>query len=102
MTDEREHITQQQTAWWKAILLPALVKDNGDTLDVWENKLKVSVMPDEFATKTMTVNGHDYPYIPSITILTRQQMNTLIEGSVAKLHEWGFSWVTLPDAELRK
>ena len=97
-----EPITEQQRKFWKGILLPALAADTGDTLDYWENKLKISVMPDEFAVKTMLVNGHEYCYIPSITTLTREQMNALIEGSVDKCHEFGIDWVTLPEKELRK
>ena len=45
--------------------------------------------------------------IPSINILSKTQMNTLIEGAVAHLHDeavYGdeFLWVTLPDKEKRK
>ena len=55
MTEHREPITDQQIKWWKGVFLPPLAKDTGDTIDWWENKLKISVMPDKFAAKTMTL-----------------------------------------------
>ena len=102
MTPEKDPITEKQRKFWKGVLLPALAKDTGETVDYFENLLKVSVMPDEFATKHFTVNRNVYFYIPSIATLSMQQMNTLIEGAVAKCHEWGFMWVSLPSRELRK
>jgi hypothetical protein len=49
----------------------------------------------------ITFNGKEYAKIPSITKLGIKKMNELIEGSVAKCHEWGLLWVTLPDSTLR-
>jgi hypothetical protein len=43
-----------------------------------------------------------FPVIPSINKLSVKKMNQLIEGSVAKCHEIGKIWVTLPDSSLRK
>jgi len=100
-TEHRE-ISYQQIRWWKGVLLPALVKDQGDTLDVWETRLKLAVMPDEFTPKRAIIDRRIYTFIPSITKLSMGKLNTLIEGSVAKCHEWGFDWVTLPDEAKRK
>ena len=94
--------TDQQRKYWKGVLLPALAADSGDTLDYWETKLKLAVLPDEFAPVTTVVNRRKYTYIPSVSTLSIKKMNILIEGSVAKCHDWGFDWVTLPDKELRK
>lgn len=99
--DPQREITRRQTAWWKGILLPALVEDTGDSTESLETKLKLSVMPDEFKPQTVVVNNISFSYVPSITKLSVKQMNQLIEGAVAKLHEWGFGWVTLPDSSLR-
>lgn len=99
--DERE-LSMQQIRWFKGILLPSLSKDNGDSIECWETTLKLAVMPDEFAPLSVKIGGHTIYYVPSITKLSVKQMSQLIEGSVAKLHEWGFGWITLPDKELRK
>ena len=102
MTEDWKPITQQQAAWWKAILLPALSKDTGTAEHHWENDLKIAVLPDEFPLQTVTVNGRDYNYLPSISTLGMAKMNILIEGSVAECHKRGLMWVTLPDSDLRK
>ena len=98
----KEPITEQQIKWWKGIFLPALSKDTGIAQHHWENDLKIAVMADAFPVQTVTVNRHKYNYLPSISTLSMQQMNILIEGSVAECHKRGFDWVTLPAKELRK
>ena len=97
-----EYITLQQIAWFKGILLPALAKDSGDSVEYWETKLKLAVLPDDFAPFYVPIGKQIFPVVPSITILSMKKMNILIEGSVAKCHEWGIMWVALPDKELRK
>jgi hypothetical protein len=96
-----EYISYQQIKWWKGVLLPALSKDSGDSVEYCETKLKLAVMPDEFAPKTVAVGNKEYQIIPSITSLSKKKMNQLIEGSVAKCHEWGLMWATLPDSDLK-
>lgn len=96
-----EYISYQQIKWWKGVLLPALSKDSGDSVEYWETKLKLAVMPDEFTPHSVQVRQDLYYIIPSITKLSKKKMNELIEGSVAKCHEWGLTWATLPDSELR-
>lgn len=99
-TEEKE-LTDQQRKWWKGVLLPALAKDTGYTVSFWEHKLKLAVMPEEFQPESVDINSVTFRYIPSIKDLSCKKTNQLIEGSVEKLHEWGFDWVTLPDKELR-
>ena len=94
-----EYHTDQQRKWWKGILLPALAKDTGDTVSVWETRLKLAVMPDEFVPATVTIADKDYTFIPSITKLSMKKLNELIEGSVGYLKDKGFDWVDLPDSE---
>ncbi len=101
----KEH-SDGQRKWWKGILLPALSKSNGDTVDVWETRLKLAVLPDDFQPVTIVVNDKEYTYIPSISGLSMKKMNLLIEGSVAhlrneKIYGNHFMWVTLPDSELK-
>jgi len=100
--DAEEYITEQQRRWVKGVLLPALAKDTGDSKEYWETKLKLAVMPDRFKPFYIPMGKQVFPVIPSITILSKNQMGEFIEGSVAKCHEWGILWVTLPDKELRK
>ena len=97
-----EYITYQQIKWFKGVLLSALAKDTGDSVAYWETKLKLAVLPDDFQPFYVPIGKQVFPIIPSITILSKTKMNLLIEGSVAQCHEWGFLWVTLPDAEMRK
>lgn len=97
-----EYITNQQIAWWKGILLPALAKDSGDSVGYWETKLKLAVLPDDFVPFYIPLGKQVFPIIPSITILSKKKMNILIEGAVYQCHEWGLLWVTLPDPDLRK
>lgn len=97
-----EYITNQQIAWWKGILLPALAKDSGDSVGYWETKLKLAVLPDDFVPFYIPLGKQVFPIIPSITMLSKKKMNILIEGAVYQCHEWGFLWVTLPDSKLRK
>ena len=99
-TDTKE-ISYQQIKWWKGILLPALAKDSGESVSYWESKLKLEVLPEVFKPYVVTINGAAFNCIPSVSNLSAKQTNLLIEGSVQKLHEWGFTWVTLPDAALR-
>ncbi len=96
------YITERQRRWWKGVLLPALAKDSGDSVEYWETKLKLSVLPDDFIPFYVPIGKQVFPIIPSITKLSLKKMNTLIEGSVQKCHEWGLIWVSLPDKDLRK
>ena len=103
----------QQRKWWKGILLPALAKSTGDSIEYWETKLKLAVLPDDFQPVTTEVDGVEYTYIPSIAGLSMTKMNIMVEGSVAHLRtgvdEKGvslygdyFQWVTKPAKELKK
>ncbi len=103
---EERQISLQQIRWWKGVLLPALSKDNGDSVSQWETTLKLNVMPDEFQIETVKVHGIAVNYIPSVTKLNIKKTNILVEGSVAWLHDAEihgdtYTWVTLPDRELR-
>ncbi|HDY87680.1 MAG TPA: hypothetical protein ENH82_06115 [bacterium] len=102
-----EYITLQQIKWIKGVLLPALAADTGDSVAVWEARLKRNVMPEDFPPTVV----QDGPYVnvslPSITTLGKKKMGQFIEGSVAHLRDekiYGdkFLWVCLPDKELRK
>ncbi len=97
-----EYHTDRQRAWWKGILLPELQKETGESISAWETRLKLAVLPDDFALEYVTVNNRPYATIPSITKLGKKKMTLLIEGAVSQLHEWGFTWVTLPDDNLRR
>jgi hypothetical protein len=97
-----KYISYQQIKWWKGVLLPALAKDSGDSVEYWETLLKTQVMPDEFTPFYVPIGKQIFPVIPSINKLSVKKMNQMIEGSVAKCHELGLTWVTLPDSELRK
>ena len=97
-----KYISSQQVKWFKGVLLPALSKDTGDSIEYWETLLKTSVMPDEFMPFYVPIGRQVFPIIPSINTLSIKKMNQLIEGSVAKCHELGLMWVTLPDSSLRK
>ncbi len=99
--------SDQQRKWWKDILLPALAKHTGDSIEYWETRLKLAVLPDDFQPVTVVIDGKLYKYIPSITTLGMKKMNLMVEGSVAHLRDerkYGdeFHWVTLPDRDLRK
>jgi hypothetical protein len=96
-----EYLGLQQIRWWKGVLLPALSKDTGDSVEYWETTLKLAVMPDEFTPFYVPIGKQIFPVIPSITKLSKTKMNQMIEGAVAKCHEYGLTWVTLPDKELR-
>ena len=82
--------------------MPALAQDSGNSLTYWENKLKLTVMPDDFPPIETVIDGREFVSLPSIKTLGVKKMNQMVEGSVAQCHEWGFLWVTLPDKELRK
>lgn len=97
-----KYISYQQIKWWKGVLLPALAKDSGDSVEYWETLLKLTVMPDDFTPYYVPIKKQVFPVMPSINKLSVKKMNQLIEGSVAKCHELGLTWVTLPDSELRK
>lgn len=93
-----EYISYQQIKWWKGVLLRSLAEDSGNSMAYWETKLKTTVMPDSFRPEVIG----DITIMPSVSSLPKSKMSDLIEGSVAQLHEWGFTWVTLPDSSLRK
>ena len=99
--------SDQQRKWWKGVLLPALAKDTGDSIEYWETVLKLAVMPDDFQFITATVDGKKITYLPSVTILGMRKMNQMVKGSVAHLRDdriYGkqFHWVTEPRKELKK
>jgi hypothetical protein len=96
-----EYLTGQQVRWWKGVLLPSLAKETGESVSIWETRLKLAVLPDDFKAEYVSVDGRPYATIPSITRLGKRKMAQLIDGAVAQCHEWGFSWVTLPDNELK-
>lgn len=98
---EEKELTDRQRKWWKGILLPALSKDTGESVSKWETRLKLAVLPDEFQPEIIEIEGIKCAYVPSITKLSCKKTNQLIEGSVEKLHDWGFHWVSLPDSSLR-
>ena len=99
---EGKELSEGQRKFWKGILLPALSKDNGDSVLTWENKLKKEVMPEDFTTITEVIDGETFKYLPSITTLGMTKMNFLIVESVAYLRdECHLDWVLLPD-ELKK
>jgi hypothetical protein len=98
---QEKEISEQQRKWWKGVLLPALAKDNGETIHVWETRLKLVILPDDFVPQSTVISGREYFFVPSITTLSMKKFNTLIEGSVDWLRNNGFDWVTLPDTELR-
>ena len=98
---DAKEISYQQIRWWKGVLLPALARDGGESETYYETALKLEVMPDEFQPVTTVINNIAFNTIPSITTLSMKKLNQLIEGSVQKCHEWGFTWVTLPDSSLR-
>ena len=102
-----EYLTEQQRAWWKGILLPELSNRTGDSIDWWETRLKLAVMPDEFAPSYVAVGTKVMAYVPSITILGKKKMRWLIDGAVKHLHNeeiYGdtFLDITEPDKELRR
>jgi hypothetical protein len=109
-----EYITERQRAWWKGILLPSLAKHTGDSIEYWETRLKLAVLPEEFQPYYVPMGKQVFPVVPSITKLSKKKMTLLIEGSVGHLHDeqqylrgntrYGdeFLWVTLPDPELRR
>ena len=97
-----EYHTDQQRRWWKGILLPALVNDQGDSKTWWEDTLKLAVLPDHFKPECYTINGTEFTRIPSITTLGKRKMMELIDGSIQYLHDRGFGWVTPPEKTLRR
>ena len=104
--DEDEYITDQQRKWWKGILLKHLARDTGDSPHWWETHLKRAVMPDKFMRMPIASGRKIEFYVPSITILSRNQMNQMIEGSIAELRDetkYGdqFKDYTLPDKSKR-
>lgn len=102
-----EYITDQQRKWWKGVLLKHLSRDTGDSIHWWENRLKLAVMPDKFQPIYTGYGKQVFGYIPSITILSKNQMNQMIEGSIAELRDeekYGTQFIhyTLPDKTKRK
>lgn len=104
---EAKEWSDQQRKWWKGVLLPALEMFTGDSQAYWEAVLKLAVMPDEFQFITASVDGTEFTFLPSITILGQAKMNQMVKGAVAHLRDekiYGdkFHWVTEPRRELRK
>jgi len=98
--DPAEAHTDRQRKWFKGVLLKELSKDNGDSVRQWEIKLIAAIFPEDI--KYMAVNKQVFPVAPSVSTYGKKKMTELIEESVPMCHEWGFSWVTYPDEELRK
>lgn len=104
--DADEYITEQQRKWWKGVLLKHLSRDTGDSEHWWETHLKRAVMPDKFLPIPIASKRKIVYYVPSITILSKKQMNEMIEGSIAELRDetkYGdqFLSYTLPDKTKR-
>jgi hypothetical protein len=99
---ESRQLSLQQIRWIKGILLPALA-ENGESVLVWENRLKVSIMPEKFIYACI-VDGVAYNCIHSITILNIKETNQFMEQAVELLRNppYDFKWVTLPDKLKRK
>ncbi len=102
-----EYITEQQRKWFKGVLLKGLAEHTGDSVEYWEAKLKLAVLPDDFKPFYVSMGRQVLPVVPSITKLGKRKMSALIEGSVAHLRDETiysdeFLWVTLPDKELKK
>ena len=103
---EAREFTKKQIDWWKGILLPALAED-GNSEEFWETRLKLEVLPDDFQPKYAAINNQMFAIVPSIKSISGKKVELLMKGSVAHLHDesiYGttYSWVTLPDADLRK
>ena len=102
-----EYITDQQRKWWKGVLLKHLSEDTGESVHWWETRLKIAVIPDKFQPEMIAYGKQVLPFVPSITILSKNQMNEIIEGAISHLHDgkiYGdqFLSYTLPDRTLRK
>ncbi len=102
-----KYLSARQIAWWKGIFLPALSKDNGESIACWENRLKFEVLPDDFRPVVTWFGREKFKQIPSVTTLSVTRMTLLMKGSVQHLREdpkYGnhYQWVTLPDSALRK
>ena len=114
--DARTFITRRQRAWFKGVLLPALSKHSGDSVDWWETRLKTMVMPEEFNCRYVAVGKEVWRIVPSIRDLSMTKMNKLIQGSVYHLHDRDlegqpiakpiyngeYDWVTEPDSNKRR
>ncbi len=107
-------ITYAQIKWWKGIMLKRLSVETGYSVGYWENEAKLGVMPDKFQPITTAIDGHEHIHLDSISILTKLDMNEMIEGSVSYFRDekrynarlkarFGtmFHWLTLPDKDLR-
>lgn len=96
-----------QRKWWKGQLLPSLAACTGNTVDWWETRLKLQVMPDEFQPITTVIDGEEHTHLESIKKLTREQMTEMVTGSVAHLRDetiYGkiFQWVVWPNPDKKK
>jgi hypothetical protein len=105
--DADEYITEQQRRWWKGILLKSLSNDTGDSIHWWETYLKRTIMPDKFMPTPIASGKRVVNYVPSITILSKNQMTQMIKGSILELHDEEkhgdrFLGYTLPDKSKRK
>ncbi len=65
-----EYISNQQTRWFKGVLLPALATDSGNTVGYWELKLKRAVLPEEFPLEVVSVEDVTTISTPSINSLS--------------------------------
>ena len=65
-----EYNTLQQQAWWKGILLPALSDDNGESMQCWETRLKLKVLPDDFQPVVHQVGVSVFSSIPCDPVAT--------------------------------
>ena len=94
-----EYITERQRKWFKGILLPALSESTGDSKRWWEIRLISTIFPQDLTY--FALNKQVHVVIPSISSFGKKKMSTLIDESVPWCHEWGQTWVTYPDPELR-
>ena len=96
-----EFITNQQIRWFKGILLKHLANDSGYTVGYWERKILKAHAP-ELVEIDVDEYGNKDTFVRSINNLSKKRMSELIEGAVELAHDEGFTWVTLPDATLRR
>ena len=66
-----EYISVQQRKWFKGVLLPALAKDSGDSVEYWETTLKLAVMPDEFIPYYIPIGKQIFPIIMKMMNIDR-------------------------------
>jgi len=96
-----EYITDRQRRWYRGVCLKGLSDWNGDTVDVWDYRLKTECGAEIFKMLKFEYNGQVYYRPESITGKTKNQMTQFIENilSWAISKEWP---VYPPDPDLRR